>query len=583
MILFGIHPWRVLHARFPHSMMSDSVQVLPQHPEPKFKKDTAFWLVFITICVSLFLSALEFTGLSTALPTIVHDLKGDDFVWVGSGYALASTATLPLSGGLAQVFGRRAVMIIALLTFSLGSAFCGSARSMTWLIAARVVQGLGGGGLLALPNIILSDLVPLVERGKYHGIIGLTWALASAIAPLIGGALANNGQWRWFFYLNLPVCGVALALAILFLRLPTPPGTLKEKMGRMDWIGNLLCIGSTTSFIVGLTWGGVTYPWSSARVSVALAVGVAGFAAFIAYEAKLAKNPIIPWTLLQNRTSVSGYIQTFINPIGVVAIIYYLPSYYQACKGDSPISSSVNSLTVSLGMAPTVAIAGLSITYYQRYRPQAWIAWALYVVGMGSYTILKAETPTSVVIGLCVPFSIAAGILYSATYFPVLSPLPVSENAHALAFFGFCRSFAAVWGVSIGAAILQNELAKRLPNDFVDLIGQSATGGGHSTGKVNLAYSVIPIIHTLEEPLKEQVRVAFADSVAVIWKTMTGIVAIGLLASLLMGDIPMHTYVDERWSLQHPKVTDQDVEGSAESEDTGAKKSEQGLSDVLPG
>ncbi|KAH8101198.1 Mfs1.2 [Cristinia sonorae] len=532
------------------------------------KRDARFWLIFVSICVSLFLSALEFTGLSTALPTIINELHGDNFAWVGSGYALASTAVLPLSGGLAQIFGRRAIMIGSLVLFALGSALCGSAQNVTWLIAARVVQGLGGGGLLSLPNIIVSDLVPLVDRGKYHGIVGLTWALASAIAPLIGGALASSGHWRWFFYLNLPICGVALLMAALFLRLPTPPGTLREKLGRMDWIGNILCIGSTTAFVIGLTWGGVTYPWKSAQVLLSLLLGAAGFIAFIAYEAMVAKHPIIPWTLLQNRTSVSGYIQTFINPIAVVAGIYYLPAYYQACKDASPVRSSVNALSVSLVMAPTVAIAGLSITLSQRYRTQIWVAWCLVVISMGSFMIIHADTALAVSIRLCVPFSVGAGILYSATYFPVLSALPVSENAHALAFFGFCRSFAAVWGISIGAAILQNELSKRLPSEVFSLLLTQTSfpntiGTGPSQSNINLAYSIIPLIHTLPSgsPLKHEVRVAFAESVGVIWKTMTGIVGIGLLASLIMRDVPMHRYVDERWNLQQESKDEGRLQG----------------------
>ncbi|KAH8102995.1 major facilitator superfamily domain-containing protein [Cristinia sonorae] len=265
---------------------------------------------------------------SAALPTIINELHGDDFVWVGSGYALASTAVLPLTGGLAQ--------------------------SMTWLIAGRVVQNLGGGGLLTLSNIIVSDLVPLVERGKCQGIIGLTWSLFSALGPLVGGALATGGNWRWFFCcafgrlssssdLNLPINGVALTLAFLFLRLPT----------------------------------------NSARED-----GSHGLD--------------IPWSLLQNRTSVSGYIQTFINPVAVVAVVYYLP----------PIGSSVDFLSVALIMAPMVVSGGVSVAVLQRYRPQIWISWCLFIIGMGCFTVVHADTPKAVIIGLSAPLSVGAGIVY---------------------------------------------------------------------------------------------------------------------------------------------------------------------------
>ncbi|KAH8102918.1 Mfs1.2 [Cristinia sonorae] len=548
-------------------------------------KGVRFWLIFLSLCVSLFLSALEFTGLSTALPTITNELHGNDFVWVGSGYALASTALLPLSGGLAEIFGRRVVMIGALLLFALGSALCGAAQSMTWLIAARVVQGLGGGGLQSLPNIILSDLVPLSERGKYQGIIGLTWALASAIAPLVGGALSTNGHWRWFFYLNLPICGIAIVLAILFLRLPTPPGTFKEKLGRMDWRGNLLCIGSTSAVVVGLTWGGVTHPWTSYKVLAPLILGGVGLVLFFLYEAKYAKHPIIPTTLLRNRTSVSGYIQTFINPVVAIAVIYFLPAYYQACKDATPITSSVKTLSLSLVIAPTVAVAGVSVTKFQCYRPQLWLAWCLFMAGMGSFTIIRADSPIALSIGLCVLVSVGTGILFAGTYFPVLSPLPVSENAHALAFFGFCRSFAGVWAVAIGGAILQNELAKKLPEEFLETV----LGGREvDSADINLVYSVIPVISTLPQPLKDEVRSAFGEAVAVIWKVMTGVVSIGLLSSLLMRNIPLHKYVDERWDINVAVKPAADIEaegsedGTLHADETKDEDSFRQISDGIP-
>ncbi|KAH8102989.1 hypothetical protein BXZ70DRAFT_1063074 [Cristinia sonorae] len=345
---------------------------------------------------------------------------------------------------------------------------------------------------------------------------------------------------------------MSLLALVFLLRLPTPPGTLREKMGRMDWI--------TSAFIIGLTWGGVTHPWSSAQVLVPLILGAAGF---------VATDPIITWSLLQNRTSVSGYVQTFISPVAVVAVAYYLPVYYQACQNASPIGSSVDFLSVALIMAPMVVLGGVSVAVLQRYRPQIWISWCLFIIGMGCFTVVHADTPKAVIIGLSAPHSVGAGIVYATTYFPVLSPLPVTANAHALTFFSFCRSFAGVrhghqlppyphlnvlrrsrdpllkvWGVSIGAAILRNELAKRLPAEFLQ---QVLNNGRPDSSNVNLAFSVIPLTRKLDDPLRHEVRVAFGEAVRVIWKTMTGIVAIGLLASLMMKDVPR--YVGENWDL----------------------------------
>ncbi|CDO74565.1 hypothetical protein BN946_scf184771.g1 [Trametes cinnabarina] len=452
------------------------------------RKGFRFWMIFLSICLALFLSALELTAVSTALPVIVNDLQGDDFVWVGAAYSLASTAFLPMSGGVSEIFGRRATLLFALVCFMLGSALCGAAQTMTWLIAARTVQGLGGGAILSVSSIVVSDLVSLRERGTYNGLIGLLTSCTS-----------------------------------YFLR-----------------SGNFLVIASTTCIVLGLTWGGIKFPWSSAKVLVPLIVGLVGLAFFILYEAMWAKNPIVPITLLQNRSSISGFIQTFINPLVVLAIAYYLPTYYQSCKDASAVRSGVYVLGLTLGLAPTIVVTGVSVSITKIYRPQIWVAWGVYMVGMGIYTTFRADTGLAETIGIPILTGVGAGMLYPTTYFPVLSPLPVEENAHALAFFSFCRSFSAVWGIAIGASVLQNELSHRLPSEFLERLPSG----------VDLTYAAIPTIRNLPQPLKDEVRQAFGDSITVIWKVMVGILAIGLLASLFMADVPLHDMTDEKWALK---------------------------------
>ncbi|EKM52846.1 uncharacterized protein PHACADRAFT_149773 [Phanerochaete carnosa HHB-10118-sp] len=509
------------------------------------KRGFRFWMVILAICSSLFLSALELTGVATALPTIVHDLNGNDFVWVSSAYSLAATALLPMSGGLAQIFGRRITMLLSIALFALGSAMCGAAQNMNWLIAARSVQGAGGGGLLSLSSIIISDLVPLKERAIYNALIGVTWAFAAALGPLVGGGLAEHGQWRWLFYLNLPVSGVAALLVIVFLNLRAPPGSWTEKLGRMDWmqVGNVLIISSSSSVVLGLTWGGVRYAWSSARVIVPLVVGLVGMTIFVLYEAKATKNPIIPVSLLSNRTSLSGYIQTFICPVVILAAIYFVPTYLQACKSASPIRSGVLELPYAFVMGVILVVTGTTIAVSKAYRVQLWVGWVAFMVAMGLMSTVHAETSTAHLVGYTVILGFAAGIVYSATYFPVLAPLPVSENAHALALFSFFRSFAGVWGVTIGTAVLQTQLSHRLPAQFIE----------EFPGGVSIAYSAIPVIPTLAEPLRTQVMSAFADSLAVVWQVMTGIAGIGLVSSIFMKGLPLHTEVDENWGIEEKK------------------------------
>lgn len=526
-------------------------------PIPATSRGLQFWLVIASILISLFLSAFEFTSVSTALPTIVHDLEGEDFVWVASAYALAATALLPASGGLAEVFGRRATMLGALGLFALGSALCGAAQSMAWLIAARTIQGAGGGGIQSLTGIIISDLIPLNERAPFIAMSGLTWSVASAIGPSVGGALAKQGQWRWLFYLNLPINGVAALFVLFFLRLRTPGGSVKDKFMRMDWMGNFLVISSSSSTVIALTWGGVQFPWTSPHVLAPLIIGLLGLIGFFAYEALFAADPLIPFTLISNRTSISGYIQNFITPVITLAIIYYLPVYYQACSGASPVHAGVLLLGISGIIGPCVIVSGISITKTKMYRPQLWLGWIFTVVGMGVMSTLQADSSTAKAVGYPALVGIGIGLVYQSSYYPVLAPLPISRNAHAMALFAFCRVFAGVWGVTIGIAVLQTQLSKRLPHDFLARFPQG----------VAIAYSTIPVIADLPEPTRTDVRIAFADSIRVIWQVMIGIASIGLLSTLLMKGLPLHTQVDEKWGLEeHRAQGTRDVEMTAPPE-----------------
>ncbi|KAF8520682.1 MFS general substrate transporter [Gautieria morchelliformis] len=509
-----------------------------------------FWVILASLCLTLFLSALELTAVSTALPTIVAELNGSDFVWVGAAYALASSAILPMTGGLAQLFGRRPAVLGSIAFFTVGSALCGAAYNMTILVAGRTVQGVGGGGILSLSMIVLADLVSLEDRGVYAGLFALTWSIAASIGPVVGGSLANRGLWRWLFYLNLPICGVSAIAAAVFLDLPIPPGIMREKVSRMDWIGNCIVIAASCSTTFALTQGGVNAPWQSARILSPLVIGLVGLVLFVVYEARWTTYPLVPFSILSNRTSFSGYVQTFILPVTTLAAIYYLPVYFQACKDADAMKSGV--LSLGLASVPlTAIIGGTSVKIVQRYRPQIWTGWCLQLIGLSLLTLVKLETPSSWAIGCCVVYGTGAGINYAAQVYPVQAPLPVSANAHALAFFSFLRSFAGVWGVTIGGAILQNELRHRLPEAFLSQFPQG----------VAITYAVIPQIRDLPEPLKDEVRQAFVDSLRLIWNVMAGISGLGLLSTLLMKGLPLHATTDEAWALKEKeKSTKKDGE-----------------------
>ncbi|KIM90095.1 hypothetical protein PILCRDRAFT_1464 [Piloderma croceum F 1598] len=526
------------------SKSSEEEKIVPQDQDKAIsaKKPASFWLSMLALMIATFLAAMDTSAVSTALPTIVNHFQGKEFVWVGSAYTLAGTAFLPFSGHLANIFGRRAILMTSLVLFALGSALCGGAQSMAMLIGGRTVQGIGSGGILTSTEIILSDLVPLRERGAYQGMIGLVWSLASVIGPLVGGAFAQRQDftWRGLFYLNLPLTAISMFLC-LGLKLKVPPSSFSEKLRRIDWIGNVIIMGSSTSFLLGLTWGGVRYEWSSAQVITPIVLGLVGILAFMVYEAKVPEEPTVPWRILGNRTTISGYLGTAFHGLVISASLFYLPVYFQACKGASPLRSGVDMLPYSFSIAPFAIVAGATATVWNKYKLQNVVAWCFITIGMGLQTTLHTDSAIRNWVGFEIVAGIGFGLLFTATTFPILAALPVSDNASALSFFIFIRSFFQSWGITIGATVLQNRLRIRLPQSYLATLPPAG---------VELAYAIIPQLGSLSEPLKGEVRAAFADSLKVLWEVMIAVAGVGFLSALIMKELPLQKVTDEDWGLR---------------------------------
>ncbi|KAJ7721609.1 iron permease [Mycena metata] len=510
------------------------------------RKPRAFWMSFLAIGVATFLSALDQTAVGTALPTIATALNDTDgnYIWVGSAYAMASTAFIPLSGSLANAFGRKPIMLLCIAFFAVGSALAGASQCMSMMIGAR---GIGGGGILALTQILLADLVPLSERGLFQGLIGVVWAFASSVGPPIGGALSSREKttlWRWLFYLNLPLSGLAFVLVLRFLSVRRPEGSTRSKLTQVDWVGNLIVVLGTVLALIGMTWGGIRYPWNSVEVAAPLVLGVIMFGVFILYEFKVPQHPTVPRDVVGNRTSLSGLLTTAAHSVVSMSVIYYLPVLFQASFGASPLRSAVDYLPGSLVGAPCAFLAGSIVTMSKKYRPVNWAGWSITIVAFGLFSTIREDSAVWKWVLYQIIGAVGLGMLFSAPIFPILAPLPQNRAGSALALFSFARALFQTWGITISGTILQNMLQKKLPPAFT---AQFPPG-------VEIAYTAIPLIKELEGPLQTDVERAFAESMAVIWQTMIGISGLGLLLSLLMKEVPMGTTVDENYALKEVAV-----------------------------
>jgi len=344
---------------------------------PKAPPRREILVAFSGLVLGMLLAALDQTIVATALPTIVGDLGGlDHLSWVVTAYLLASTVSTPLWGKLGDLFGRKRLFQGAIVLFLAASALAGLSHSMDQLIAFRALQGLGGGGLLVTAQGIVGDLVPPRDRGRYQGIFGAVFGLASVAGPLLGGFFVDNLSWRWVFYVNLPVGAVALVVTTLVLRDP-------ERRARhtIDYLGTVLLGAAATCLVLLTTFGGSTYPWRSWQIAALGAAAVLLLVAFVAAERRAAE-PVLPLGLFRSRIfSVAGAV-SFVVGFGMFGAITFLPLFLQIVQGASPTVSGLRMLPMMLGLLATSVTSGQLISRWGRYRIFPIAGTALITVGL---------------------------------------------------------------------------------------------------------------------------------------------------------------------------------------------------------
>lgn len=274
-----------------------------------FNPGWRFFVAFASICVIVLMAALDATSISVAIPKITSHLHGSaiEGFWSGTSFLLTSTVLQPVYGSFSDIFGRKMMIYLSLVLFTVGAIVAALAQDMATLLAGRVVQGSGGGGIYVLSEIVITDLVPLRFRGNYFSTIAAMWAVGSVSGPLVGGAFSEDVTWRWIFWLNLPFVAIGAPMIIVFLKLNFKTSSLAKKLARIDWVGTLLFISATTGFLIPITWGGVNYPWTSWRTLVPLLVCGAGLIFFIVWEEYFVSDPLIRTRIFKNRSAAATY------------------------------------------------------------------------------------------------------------------------------------------------------------------------------------------------------------------------------------------------------------------------------------
>jgi EmrB/QacA subfamily drug resistance transporter len=437
--------------------------------------------IYAGVMVALFLAALDQTIVATALPRIVSDLGGlTQYSWVFTAYMLASTVTVPLYGKLGDVYGRKPLMLFAIVVFLAGSALCGTAQNMTQLVIFRGLQGIGAGGLIPLAMAVVGAIVPPRDRGRYQGLIGSVFGSASIIGPAVGGFIVDTTSWRWIFYVNLPVGAAALAVISV-----TMPRRAPHTDRSIDWGGAALLAASSTSLLLGLVWGSSQYRWGSAHVLGALVAATVLFGTFLAYERRV-KETILPFGLLHNRVVASSLLCMALVGMAMFGTISFVPLFVQGVVGTSATSSGVVLTPLMLGAVTASFISGQWVSRSGRVRPNAIAGPIALTAGMVLLWRMGVGTTNGEAARNMVIAGIGLGLMMQVFVLAVQNAVPRESIGSATALTQFSRSIGGTLGVTLMGVIVNQGLPKGVAGNGVVLHRL------HGALRVGLAHALRP-------------------------------------------------------------------------------------------
>jgi EmrB/QacA subfamily drug resistance transporter len=520
--------------------MTDMPDIIVQPPAFTHRQ---ILTVFSGLMAGMLLAALDQTIVSTALPTIVGELGGlDHLSWVVTAYLLTTTVSTPLYGKLSDLYGRKLMFQAAIVIFLLGSVLCGVAQNMGQLIAFRGIQGIGGGGLMAMAFAIIGDVVSPRERGRYTGYLGAVFAVASVAGPLLGGFFVDNLTWRWVFYVNVPIGIVALVVTSSVLQLP-----FTRRDHRIDFEGAALLVAGVSALLLALVWGGTEYEWGSATILGLLTGSAVLLAVFVVWEGR-SEEPILPLRLFRGRVFTIGVLLSFVVGASMFGAIVFLPLFLQVVTGASATNSGLLLLPLMAGLMTTSVGSGRIIARTGHYR--RWPMAGMVTSGVGMTLLSTMDSDTSrlesslymAVLGLGIGMVMQVLVLAMQNASEPRDMGVVTSSAN------FFRSLGGSMGISVFGAIfaslLSDKLGSFLPPGALDRAGLNPDSLSASPEQ----------LQALPAELLEPVTRALSEAITAVFAYSVPVLVVGFFLSLILPGLPLRDTVHLSGSLEGAEI-----------------------------